>query len=182
MALLLAGCGEDEPDLTVTLPQFINSSDGSVAVSYPEGWVARTAAGQTLEFASSAETLSAGSETVGAGEVFVRALLIPNAELERYGLTSNDSAARVINVITGIEGGASPVLGETESLLINTKDVAMRQGTLTVGPTTFGAAYAVVRVNGGYGLFTAITPNGELAAFIPSLRAMAGSYTYTPLT
>jgi WD40 repeat protein len=163
LALVVPAVGAQE-----TLQQVFITSDGTLRIQYPAGWVNSFEQGQFL-FGSSRAALDADTPgQIPSGEA-VAQLLPPNVTAGTFG---TDAA----NVLATLQASI-PASGETSQITIGG---ALTGSTYEYNVGTFEGMIAVVQVAQGQVIVLAFgTPTGGFEAFRPTANAILNSVSYT---
>jgi len=171
----------DTTDTTenVTLAQTISTTDaagGVLSLNYPDSWFAEQFAGAITLSNSDA---TATSENLVSGQLIGSLLILPVADI---GIEGESSAETVLTTFiedtVTIAQDAEFVLNDLESFQANGNSAVIQTGTGTDPAGTVDIANIVVDIDGNFVLISFLAPEGEMAQYDATLRALAGAVSY----
>jgi hypothetical protein len=185
LALLLAGCSGSGNS---ALPLSAASTDGSVRVNYPDGWISRTGEG-VITLATSSDALD-DTQRIATGGLVVVVSRPPQELIAQYAtqngipFSSNPSAYEVLSImgIIASQDGTTTV-NEITSMAIGDRNVA--RAHLTAGPNATaragdGLLMMIDMGNGFFVMVTALAPVGELEQNEATILAITDSIQFSP--
>lgn len=174
IGLILASCaGAAAPATALPLTQAFKSADGSISLNYPEGWVAQDLLGQ-VTIANGQSVIDAAKP--GPGQFQARLFGTPISAIQ--GLQEGAAPRDVLQFFAQSLSTSGVTFTTPTDLTLGSRAAARIQGSGTDGQ----AVVLAVDLGGGNYIFaTATSAPGEISRFEPTLQAILGSLTYTPL-
>lgn len=193
MAMALVACdsgGDDDNEGgdgggDANLSQTATYSDVSgvtLTANYPEGWASSTEG--SISIANQADVLErVGTDNAPeAGEVGLNLLAFPGEMIEAMGATTDSPLTDVFAIIQGIfagEGSDFTISGDPEEFTTNGKSGVLANGTGTFEGNAADATLYLVDTEGGLVVAVAVAPDGELAQYSDTIRAILGTAEVT---
>jgi NitT/TauT family transport system substrate-binding protein len=163
----------------------VDMTGGTVTIAFPDGWVSDATDGNIM-IASSQATLDKAAasalETVGAGEITIAVMTLPEFTFSSMGLDVDAAPAEVLNVFSTMimaSVAVVPELSEIEAFYTNDKSAALSTGTIAESEAVVsGAMLGAVEVSGGVSIVIVITEADEVADYVDLVKAMMGTIEY----
>lgn len=186
LSVMLAACGGDDDsgdndssdnkDDTITLTQSATSGDG-ISISLPEGWFVDTSIGAGLSIANTDAVVDATS--FEDNQVIGSVILLPSTGAEEE-TTTSILDGYVQNTLEGSSDAITYTFEPIETFDANGKSASIIVGSGTDPQQTNDLVFIIVAVEENYVLFSYLADNEQMAQFLETLRAIAGSVAVTP--
>ncbi len=178
VAALLAACGGDDKksgSSSVDLKQSFDSGTG-VSVKYPDGWIAKDAAGDTVYVANSQATVDAmeASTAQGPDKGQTGVILMGISADQLSGMSAEDTFKMMVQSMGG--EGSDTTLSDVKDVKVNGKTAYRTDITSTTGD----GFYIGWESDGSLVIAAGVAASGELKDHESTLLKIIDSVTYTP--
>lgn len=174
IGLLVAGCaGAAAPATPSALTEMFTSSDGTITLRYPAGWVASDAPG----LVTIANVQAAIDAVVPApGQFQTRLFTTPITAIQ--GMQADATPRDVLQFFAETLSTTGVTFNPATDVTVGTRTAARIDGAGSDGQAV---VLAINLGEGNYAFATATSAPGELGRFEPTLLAMLESLAYAPL-
>jgi hypothetical protein len=162
----------------IQLTQSITTENGTITVSYPDGWAAQDVFG-SITLTNNPALLNSTTQTVGTGNLVGNINYVVSLNLADFGLEEGATPLEVLTALQTLEPDL-PVISPPTAFDANGKAAAISTVALTLDGQSADSVIVILDAQDGYGQLSFIVSPGEAATFEPTIRAIAGTFIYTP--
>lgn len=189
LTVILAACGGDDDSGdsnnssdngdSITLAQSVTSDDG-ISINYPDGWAVDTSFG--IFIANSQDLFDGDTSNFEDNQVLGSIISLPATGAEGEDASSLLDGY-VQSTLSNLNDGENLNFEDVETFDANGKSAAIVTGSGTSEGVTNDLANIVVAVDDeNYVLFSFLSGDGQMAQFLDTLRAIAGSVEFASPT
>lgn len=168
----------EQTPVGVTLPNAVTSADGSLTVSYPEGWFGQSQSGNTV-IVSNDEVLASNSDlqAVSSGQALMLVGTIPRDQLEESNMGLNEMAQQIGESLSASFEASGATFGEPAEGEINGLPSVTLTGSITVEEQPSDIHIVLIDQQGDEVIvqLVLITASGESEQFEGTAQEVAGS-------